>query len=169
MKINHIVIFLTIVAYLLQQTSENSNLIFGLNFYFFQGLYWQILTTMFVHGGILHLAMNMAVLYQFGGMIEENRGRFVYIVLYFGGGVLTSLLNIIFMYFFGLNHILVGASGAISVLIGYIAFWDKFNRKGLFIWILAISFLPLLVGMPIAWYAHIIGFLLGFVVAKILK
>lgn len=169
MKINYIVIFLTVIAYFFQQTSENSSLIFGLNFYFFKGFYWQVLTSMFVHGGVLHLAMNMVVLYQFGDVIERSKGRFAYVILYFGGGVLTSLLSIAFMYLFGLNHILVGASGAISVLIGYIAFWDKFNRKGLFIWILAISFLPLLVGMPIAWYAHIIGFVVGFILAKILK
>jgi membrane associated rhomboid family serine protease len=63
---------------------------------------------------------------------------------------------------------LVGASGAISVLIGFLALKDIVNRKGLIIWILLISFAPLLLGLPIAWYAHIIGFLLGWILGLIL-
>ena len=51
-----------------------SYLVFGLNPYFFEGMPWQLLSSFFMHGGIVHLAMNMAVLYQFGGILERAFG-----------------------------------------------------------------------------------------------
>ena len=63
---------------------------------------------------------------------------------------------------------LVGASGAISVIIGYIALKDRFNRQSLIIWILLISFAPLLLGLPVAWYSHLIGFAIGWLLGFIL-
>ena len=51
-----------------------SYLFFGLNPYFFEGMPWQLLSSFFMHGGVMHLAMNMAVLYQFGGILERAFG-----------------------------------------------------------------------------------------------
>ena len=65
------------------------------------------------------------------------------------------------MYSIGFNHNLVGASGAISVLMGFIALVDKTQRSGIITWILIISVAPLLIGLPIAWYAHFIGLAIG--------
>ena len=72
------------------------------------------------------------------------------------------------MYLTGNWANLVGASGAISVLLGLVALRDRFNRKGIIIWVLLISFAPLLLGLPIAWYAHIIGFIIGWLMGYIL-
>ena len=120
---------------------------------------------MFVHGGIAHILMNMFVLYQFGNMIEQYLGKFKYLLLYFIGGILTSIGSLAYMYFTGDWVNLVGASGAISVLLGWFALKDRYQRKGIIIWVALMSFAPLLLGLPVAWYAHIIGFVIGWLIA----
>ncbi|MBI3874047.1 MAG: rhomboid family intramembrane serine protease [Arcobacter sp.] len=62
----------------------------------------------------------------------------------------------------------VGASGAISVLMGYYALKVKEERKGIVVWIVLISFVPLMFGVPVAWYAHLIGFVVGFLMGFII-
>ena len=161
--ISNIIIAITLVAYFIQTNIMNGGLIMGLNMYFTQGLFWQPLSSMFAHGGLGHLAMNMFVLYQFGNLIERYRGRGYFLVLYFVGGILTSLLSFLYIYYLDNYVNLVGASGALCVLMGYIAFVDKYQRKGIITWILLISVAPLLIGLPIAWYAHFIGLAVGFV------
>lgn len=161
-KATSTLIILNGIGFFLQSLMERDDLFFGLNRYFIEaGLFWQPLTSMFMHGGLTHLAMNMVVLFQFGTLLENARGGGFFLRLYLLGGVLTSLLSFVFMYSLGLNHVLVGASGAISVLIGWIAYRDPMNRKGLIVAIVLISFAPLLMGMNIAWYAHLIGFGIG--------
>jgi membrane associated rhomboid family serine protease len=117
--------------------------------------------------------MNMVVLFQFGSIIESVRGRIFFLKLYFIGGILTSLLSFAYIYTayekFGEIINVIGASGAICVLIGWIAQKDSFNRKGLIIAILLISFLPMLIGLKVAWYAHLIGFGVGWAAGKISK
>jgi membrane associated rhomboid family serine protease len=163
-------ICLNVLVFLLQMLHDNSiNIIFGLNVYFFVGGFlWQPLSMMFVHGGLLHIAMNMAVLFQFGTLIEQAKGKWFIILLYYGGGVVTSLLTLVYVYFFPEVNI-IGASGAICVLIGWIAQKDSFNRRGLIVAVLLISFLPLLIGMNIAWYAHLAGFGVGWLMGKFLR
>lgn len=162
LTVTNLLILANIIMFGVQNTVEYGDLKYGLNIYFLEyELWYQPLSTMFVHGGIAHILMNMFVLFQFGHQIEEGIGKLRYLILYFIGGLLTSIGSFAYMYYSGDWANLVGASGAISVLIGYIALRDKANRKGLVIWILLISFAPLLIGLPIAWYAHIIGFIIG--------
>lgn len=139
----------------------------GLNMFFIDGLYvWQPATSMFMHANLAHLLMNMAVLYQFGSLLERYYGSEKFAVIYCIGGVLTSLLSFIYIYvMFKTNGTfinLVGASGAISLLLGVLAFLDANSRKGLIVAILLMSFAPVAMGINVAWYAHIIGFTLGY-------
>jgi membrane associated rhomboid family serine protease len=160
----------TIIIFLLQMLYSDLSVILGLNVLFLEGFLWQPLSTMFVHGGLAHLAMNMAVLFQFGTLIEQARGKKFFVLLYYAGGIVTSLLTLAYIYFFTDHQMnVVGASGAICVLIGWIAQKDSFNRQGLIIAILLISFLPLLIGMNIAWYAHLIGFGVGWLIGKFFR
>ncbi len=71
------------------------------------------------------------------------------------------MIHFYFSFFFERIN-LVGASGAISVLLGFLAYIDRYNRKGLVIVILIVSFAPLLMGVNVAWYAHLIGFGIGY-------
>jgi len=169
LTITNIIILLNIIMFGVQNMIENGTLIFGLNIYFFSAeLYYQVLSTMFVHGGFAHILMNMFVLYQFGNIIENTIGIPRYLLLYFVGGVLTSFGSLAYMYITGDWANLVGASGAISVLLGWYALKDKYQRQGIIVWVLLISFAPLLLGMPIAWYAHLIGFALGWLLGYVL-
>ncbi|WP_096018797.1 rhomboid family intramembrane serine protease [Campylobacter lanienae] len=136
------------------------SIFFGLNELFFAGAYWQILTSMFIHGSFMHILMNMIVLYQFGMILERYLGWIKFGILYIFGGVITGFLSLGYLAFESVN--LVGASGAISVLLGFLAYIDKFNRKGLIVVILLVSFAPLLMGISVAWYAHLIGFGVGY-------
>ncbi len=144
--------------------------ILGLNVLFLNGSYWQILSTIFMHGSWAHLAMNMAVLFQFGSVLERFLGSLRFLAVYLIGGVLTSALSFIYIYFSfsasGEVINLVGASGAICVLLGILARLDKALAKGLVIALLLMSFAPLLMGVNVAWYAHIIGFAIGFCYAN---
>ena len=135
--------------------------------FFIDGLFvWQPATSMFMHANLAHLLMNMAVLYQFGSLLERCYGSEKFAVIYCVGGVLTSLLSFVYIYIMfktnGTFINLVGASGAISMLRGVLAFLDASSRKGLIIAILLMSFAPVAMGVNIAWYAHIIGFALGY-------
>ena len=168
--ITNIIIAFTIFMYMVQNIIQNGNLYMGLNFYFLEGgLWWQPLSTMFAHGGIGHLLMNMFILYQFGNLVEMHRGKTTLLTLYFVGGLLTSFASFAFMVMVQLNHNLIGASGAICVILGYVAFVDTYQRKGIVVWVLLISFAPLLIGLPVAWYAHLIGFVFGWIIGMIKK
>ncbi|RBQ29569.1 rhomboid family intramembrane serine protease [Aliarcobacter vitoriensis] len=166
----NVIIFITVVAYIVQINIPSGSLFMGLNLYFLVGgFYWQPLTSIFSHGGIAHLGMNMFVLWQFGNLIEQARGKQRFITLYFVTGILTSLLSFLYIFYVDIQVNLVGASGAICAVLGYIAYFDKRQRSGIITWILLISVAPLLIGLPIAWYAHFIGLGVGFVYAIIEK
>ncbi len=162
-------IVVNILIFLITKDSLDASVIYGMNSLFLEHkLFFQPLSSMFMHANWTHLFMNMAVLFQFGTILEREIGVFKFLALYMIGGVLTSLLSLVFMLNFGIDSTLVGASGALSVLIGFMALKDKNLRVGLVVAILLISFAPLLLGMPVAWYAHIIGFILGWIVALVI-
>ena len=89
--------------------------------------------------------------------------------MYLVTGILTSLLSFLYIFYVDVRVNLVGASGAISAILGYVAYFDKSQRSGIITWILLISVAPLLIGLPIAWYAHFIGLFVGFIYAIIHK
>ena len=166
----NILIIITVLAYVIQINIPKGGLLFGLNLYFLvYDFWWQPLTTIFAHGGIGHLGMNMFVLWQFGNLIERFKGAKELVALYIISGLLTSLLSFAYVYYLDNNVNLVGASGAICALLGYVAYYDKTQRNGIITWVLLISVAPLLIGLPIAWYAHFIGLAVGFLYAIIRK
>ncbi|MCT7486988.1 rhomboid family intramembrane serine protease [Aliarcobacter cryaerophilus] len=166
----NVIIFITLVAYIIQINIQNGSLLMGLNLYFLVGgFYWQPLTSIFSHGGIAHLGMNMFVLWQFGNMLERFIGAKRFITLYLVTGILTSLLSFLYIFYVDVGVNLVGASGAICAILGFYAYFVKEERKGIVTWILLISVAPLLIGLPIAWYAHFIGLIVGFIYAIIFK
>lgn len=166
----NVIIFITLVAYIIQINIQNGSLLMGLNLYFLVGgFYWQPLTSIFSHGGIAHLGMNMFVLWQFGNLIERLRGAKELVALYLISGLLTSILSFSYIFYLDNQVNLVGASGAICALLGYVAYYDKAQRSGIITWVLLISVAPLIIGLPIAWYAHFIGFGVGFLYAIIRK
>ena len=80
-----------------------------------EGAYYQLLTSMFIHASILHLAGNMIFLLVFGLRGEEMFSLPEYMTIYFLGGLAGNLLSLLFL---PLNIPSVGASGAIFAMFG---------------------------------------------------
>ncbi len=148
-----------------------------------------LLTTMFLHGGWLHLLGNMWFLFIFGNNVEDRLGHVPFLLFYLVGGLLASgfhwLINP------GSLVPVVGASGAISAVLGAYAITWPFARIQtlvfLFIFVTVLE-LPALVvlggwfliqileasqavqvGMNggVAWWAHIGGFAAGAVLMSL--
>jgi rhomboid protease GluP len=79
------------------------------------GQFYQVLTSMFIHAGIVHLAGNMIFLLVFGLRGEEMFSLPEYLSIYFLGGVAGNLLSLLFL---PLDIPSVGASGAIFAMFG---------------------------------------------------
>jgi membrane associated rhomboid family serine protease len=87
----------------------------------FQGKYlWTFLTSMFMHGGIFHLFVNMLSLFFIGGLIEKILGSKRYLLFYLSSGLFAGLFFALSSFIFSgeLNAYAVGSSGAIFGLIG---------------------------------------------------
>jgi membrane associated rhomboid family serine protease len=138
-----------------------------------------VLTSMFLHGDLLHLLFNMWSLWIFGNNVEEAFGHFGYLILYLVGGVVATLA------FVAVNPDstvpLVGASGAIAAALGaYAVLFPRHRVLTLLGWIMiplpAIIFLGFwfisqfyLGGTGTAWEAHVGGFLFGLVIALLFR
>jgi rhomboid protease GluP len=78
------------------------------------GQWWRMLSSTFVHGGIMHLALNMQCLWQLGKMTERLYGNWAFLALY----VLSGLGGSIASLWGSPNAVSVGASGAIFGIAG---------------------------------------------------
>jgi membrane associated rhomboid family serine protease len=122
---------------------------------------WRLLTSVFMHGGILHLLFNMYALYVFGQLLEHMLGRGRYLALYLlaglGGSVAVDLIASPY-------QPVVGASGAIFGLMGAYFVIQRHlggTNKQLLVLVainLVIGFIP---GLGIAWQAHVGGLVAG--------
>jgi membrane associated rhomboid family serine protease len=138
-----------------------------------------VVTSMFLHGGLLHLAGNMWFLWVFGNNIEEAYGRIRYALLYVAAGVAATLAFVLLNS--GNTQPLVGASGAIAGVLG--AYLVLHPRKPVLslvfvavlpvpaaiflgIWLLA-QFAVMDGG--VAWESHVAGFLFGMLVTAVLR
>ncbi len=84
---------------------------------FVLGEYWRPVTSIFMHGSLLHVALNMYALWQLCPLLERNIGSARFAAIYFGAGIAASLASMIF------DRGSVGASGAIFGVVGcYIRF-----------------------------------------------
>ncbi|HIQ04231.1 MAG TPA: rhomboid family intramembrane serine protease [Anaerolineae bacterium] len=88
------------------------------------GEYWRLLTSMFLHIGILHLGFNSYALYIFGPQVEALYGHSRFLVLYFAAGLFGSVLSFAFD-----PHLSAGASGAIFGLIGVLIAFLRHHRE----------------------------------------
>jgi len=78
------------------------------------GEWWRLVTSMFLHGNLLHLAFNMFALWQVGQLVERIFGSARFVALYMAAGICGSLASVLWNPFASS----VGASGAIFGIIG---------------------------------------------------
>ncbi|MGD9615387.1 MAG: rhomboid family intramembrane serine protease [Alphaproteobacteria bacterium] len=140
-----------------------------------------LFTSMFLHGGWMHLISNMLFLWIFGNNIEDLLGRFRYLLLYLASGVTAALIQ-------GLSAVssqipMIGASGAVAGVLGaYLITYPRANVY-VFVWIIlfftivtvpawlllgfwfamqVLSGLGSMTGEPgVAFWAHVGGFVAG--------
>ncbi len=112
-----------------------------------------LLTSIFLHGGFLHLFGNMLFLWIYGDNVEHRLGRVRYLFWYLFTGVAATLFYALFAW--GSKLPLVGASGAISGVLGFYFLWFPRNTVRLFVFLFPI-FMNV-VEVPARW---VLGFYL---------
>jgi hypothetical protein len=149
-----------------------------------------VLTSMFLHGGWLHLAGNMWYLWIFGDNVEDRLGHSRFLLFYLLAGIVAASLHCVFNPASQLPT--VGASGAIAGVLGaYLVafpharvvtlvplfpFFQVLALPAVLVlglWILMQFFSGALslgsgTGGGVAWWAHIGGFVFGLVVMRLL-
>lgn len=150
----------------------------------FEAAFWPLLTSMFVHSGLAHLAGNMLFLWVFGEHVEDFYGHFRYFLFYLLCGLGSELFHVVFSW--GSTVPAIGASGAISgVMGGYAVRYPRAQILTLVVLfpvpipaILILGYwfvLQFLAGISslaaqttggVAWWAHVGGFLLGFFLTR---
>ena len=149
-----------------------------------------IFTSMFIHGGFMHLASNMMFVLVLGNNIEDRLGHVKYAVFYLVAGVAATLSQ----WAINTDSVvpLIGASGAISGVVGaYLMIYPNNKIKALIIfyfitvvemralWLLGAWFVWQLIqgtlslgladSVSVAFFAHIGGFVAGVVLAGVYK
>jgi membrane associated rhomboid family serine protease len=150
--------------------------------------YLTLFTSMFMHGGLLHIAGNMLFLWIFGNNIEDSMKRWKFVIFYLLGGLVANLAQVAVDPSSTAPG--VGASGAIAaVLGGYALLYPRARVVTAVILIFFITLLELpallvlggwfllqvldasvnspLNGGGVAYFAHIGGFLFGLVLIKL--
>jgi membrane associated rhomboid family serine protease len=144
--------------------------------------YTTLLTSMFVHGGFAHVAGNMLFLWIFGDNIEQRLGHVLSALFYLGCGLAASAAHILIDPHSAIPT--VGASGAISGVMGAYILLYPMNRVRVIVWYIGIVPVPAFVflgvwflmqlfsgtmalnvetaqGGGVAFWAHIGGFVAG--------
>lgn len=175
---------------LIRQVSAYDLLVFRWGFRPGEPQLLDLITAMFLHGGFMHLFGNMLYLWIYGNNVEHRLGAGAYLFWYLVTGVAATLFHALFNA--GSPIPLVGASGAISGVLGFYLVW--FPRHVVKIWVFLFPFymglvhisatvvlimylvldnlLPLLVSGGaggVAHGAHIGGFLAGMAVALAMR
>ncbi len=142
-----------------------------------QGQWWRLVTAMFLHNGLLHIASNGYALYVIGMDLEGFFGRARFLAVYLIAGLAGSISSFAFSPYYASG---VGASGAIFGLIGALAVYfgmyrRLFGKRGnLQFWnIIVVVVLNLGLGfsgiLPIDNSAHIGGLVAGALVGYVLS
>ncbi|MBZ9578567.1 rhomboid family intramembrane serine protease [Patescibacteria group bacterium] len=146
-----------------------------------------LLTSTFLHAGFLHLIGNMWFLWLFGDNLEHSLGKIRFIIFYLLVGIIASIINVYMAPFEHMDIPTIGASGAISGLLGgYVILFPR-NKIRAF---MMIYFRPILFYVPayiyvgvwflyqllyagtptsVAYMAHIGGFIGGMILILLLR
>jgi membrane associated rhomboid family serine protease len=142
-----------------------------------------LLTSMFLHGSLMHLGGNMLFLWVFGNNVEDHLGRIRFVLFYLVGGVVATFAHIAL----NLDSTVpvVGASGAIAAVMGAYLVWfpDAPVRTVVIFflitlinirakWLLGFWFVSQFFINPnsgVAWGAHVGGFVFGVVIGLVIR
>lgn len=128
------------------------------------GEVWRLVSAMFLHIGVIHLACNMYSLWIIGRQLETFLGKFKFLLVYLGSGILGSLLSVTLH-----SSVSAGASGAIFGLLGSLLYFGYHYRLYLGsvmrTQVIPVILLNLLIGFTFSGidnFAHIGGLIGGY-------
>jgi len=146
-----------------------------------------LITSMFLHAGLSHIIGNMWFLWIFGDNVEHHLGKIKFVIFYFLVGIAASFIHIFTVPTEQMNIPTIGASGAISGLLGgYVVLFPR-NKIRAFMWL---YFRPIVFNVPafiyvgvwflyqllyagvptsVAYMAHIGGFIAGAIFIFLLR
>ena len=125
--VTYLLIAVNVIIFILQLLGIINTSQFGMNTELVKGgEYYRILTSAFLHGGIIHLLCNMYSLYVIGTQLETVLGKFKFIIVYIlsiiGGSLLSGVINA------SSGMTSIGASGAIFGLLGALLYFGYHYR-----------------------------------------
>jgi len=131
---------------------------------------YRLITSVFLHGSIMHLICNMYSLYIIGPQLESFFGRIKFIIIYILSGVIGNLLTLAFLQN---NVVSVGASGALFGLLGALIYFGYHYRvylgsviKSQIIPLIILNLIIGFIAPGINNFAHIGGLIGGVLIAK---
>ena len=132
----------------------------------FQGEFWRLFTSMFVHADIAHIAGNMLFLFIFGLRGEEMFSLPEYLSIYLLGGLTGNLISLVLLP----NSISIGASGAIFAMFGAATIYARRSISQSIIGALVYAFFLLFLssGPGVNYFAHIGGLATGLLIGYVL-
>jgi membrane associated rhomboid family serine protease len=130
----------------------------------------RLFSSMFIHANIAHIAFNLFALAYLGGFAERSVGRPRFLLIYLSSGIAGALLHSIVASFILGNgsSVLIGASGAISGVMGITAALGDIRG---YYWLaiqIAYAFIGSFASLSIAFIAHVGGFIAGLLLTKLL-
>jgi len=142
---------------------------------------WTLGTYMFLHGGFLHLAFNMLMLFFFGTAVEQRMGGASFARFYFFCGLGAALLSLALVNVWPFD-LLVGASGAVfGVALAFAMYWPDaevyvfplpipIQAKWLVLGLATIALVSAIAGANdgIGHLAHLGGFLSGYIYLRVI-
>lgn len=144
-----------------------------------EGAVWQLVTYLFLHGGMLHLIFNMLMLFLFGSPVEREIGSSEFLTLYLSCGVLAGLFSTILALLSAAPVAILGASGAVyGVMLAYavlnphqiVTFWFIPMRSTTMVLILGgLALLFQVTGQRthVAHLTHLGGLLAGYIYLRV--
>ena len=143
--------------------------------YILDGQYFRLFTCMFLHFGIVHLGNNMIVLLFLGDTLEQLTGHLKYGLICLGGGLVGSIASFARTYASGEYYVSAGASGGVVAVTGALLYIVLRNRGRLgtltvrkMVILAALSIYNGMVSVGVDNYAHVGGFVGGFVLCVLL-
>lgn len=127
---------------------------------FFNGAYWQVLTSMFAHFHLSHLGFNMVFLAFFGIKGEKIYGKKRFLAIYFLCGLLSMLPALLY----SPNSISAGASGAIFGLTGACLIALRNQYSGGIYTALMFGFVFFILFTATGFLSHLFGIITGFLI-----
>ncbi len=154
------------------------------------GKYWPLLTSMFLHGGWMHIIGNMWTLWIFGDNVEDRMGSVRFVLFYLLCGLIAAVVHILTnadspVPTLGASGAIAGVMGAYMVMFPHsrvitlvpVFFWPLFFELPAFLYLGIWYLTQLYSGMftigaggqvgGVAWWAHVGGFVAGLLLVRL--